>query len=55
MHLRDFKRAGIHIWDFWMVKMSDTDNHNESYPIPSSVDLIQLFPSKLTWYADINF
>ena len=23
-----FKRAGIHIWDFWMVKMSDNDNYN---------------------------
>ena len=26
-----FKRAGIHIWDFWMFTMSDTGNHSESY------------------------
>ena len=26
MHLCDFKRAGIQIWDFWMLKMSDSGN-----------------------------
>ena len=37
MHLWDFKRAGIQIWDFWKPKMSDTGEHNESYLIPNSV------------------
>ena len=37
MDLWDFKGAGIQIWDFWMLKMSDTVNHSKSYPIPSSV------------------
>ena len=30
MHLWDFKGAGIQIWDFWMLKMSDIGNHSES-------------------------
>ena len=34
MHLWDFKRAGIQIWDFWMLKMSDIGPHSESYTIP---------------------
>ena len=39
MHLWDFKRAGIQIWDFWMLKMSDIGNHSESYTIPSSDEI----------------
>ena len=30
MHLWDFKRAGMQIWDLCMLKMSDTGNHSES-------------------------
>ena len=37
LHLWDFKRAGIQIWDFWKPKMSDTGEHNESYLIQNSV------------------
>ena len=40
MHLWDFKRAGIQIWDFWMFKMSDIGYHSESYTIPSTVETI---------------
>ena len=40
MHLWDFKRAGIQIWDFWMFKMSDIGYHSESYTIPSSVETV---------------
>ena len=46
MHLWGFRRAGIQIWDFWMLKMSDTGNHNESSPIPNSVETVIPKPSK---------
>ena len=31
MHLWDFQRAGMQIWEFWMLKMSDSSNNSESY------------------------
>ena len=43
MHLCDFKRAGIQIWDFWMFKMPDTSLVTIANPIPSQVQLRQLF------------
>ena len=46
MHLWSFRRAGIQIWDFWMLKMSDTGNHNESSPIPNSAETVIPKPSK---------
>ena len=46
MHLWGFRRAGIQIWDLWMLKMSDTGNHNESSPIPNSVETVIPKPSK---------
>ena len=46
MHLWGFRRAGIQIWDFWMLKMSDTGNHNESSPIPNSAETVIPKPSK---------
>ena len=46
MHLWDFKRAGIQIWDFWMPKMSDTGKHNESYLIPNSVESVIAKPTE---------
>ena len=43
MHLWDLKRAGIHIWDFWMFTMSETGNHSESYsPKPTKPRNIDL-------------
>ena len=47
MHLLGFRRAGIQIWDFWMLKVSDTGNHNESSPIPISAKTVIPKPSKL--------
>ena len=32
----------MQIWDLCMLKMSDTGNHSESYPIPSSYETIGL-------------
>ena len=46
MHLWGFRRAGIQIWDFWMLKMSDTGNHNETSPIPNSVETVIPKPCK---------
>ena len=46
MHLWDFERAGIQIWDFWMLKMSDIGNHSESYTIPSSDEIFIPNPTK---------
>ena len=51
MHSWGFRRAGIQIWDFWMLKMSDTGNHNESSPIPNSVETVIPKPSKPTLQA----
>ena len=53
MHLWDFKRAGMQIWDLCMHKMSDTGNHSESYPIPSSYETISLEPTK-PWNNDLH-
>ena len=53
MHLWDFKRAGMQIWDLGMLKMSDTSNHSESYPIPSSYETISLEPTK-PWNNDLH-
>ena len=53
MHLWDFKRAGMQIWDLCMLKMSDTGNHSESYPIPSSYETISLEPTK-PWNNDLH-
>ena len=36
----------MQIWDLCMLKMSDTGNHSESYPIPSSYETISLEPTK---------
>ena len=46
MHLWDFKRAGIQVWDFWMFKMSDIGYHSESCTIPSSVETVIPKPTK---------
>ena len=40
MHLWDFQKAGIQIWDFWMPKMSDISNHSEYYTILSSDETV---------------
>ena len=37
MHLWVFKRAGKQLWDFLMLKMSETGILSESYPIPSLI------------------
>ena len=62
MHLWDFKRACIHIWEFWMFTMSDTGNHSESYSPkptkPRNIDLhnnVIIFCDKiLRWNVHYN-
>ena len=42
----DFKRAGTHMWDFWLLTLSGYCNHSDSNRIPLQVHLRQILPTE---------